>query len=209
MIFSLLPLNGKKHGFNNNFGNVIEDKNLIFLHNPKCAGQSIAKLIGLKKICSHLHPSDICSKEIWEQYYSFVVIRNPFDRLISFFKYHTSEKYNGAFIKKYKNLKYLSFEDYFRLMSKKEYIIGPQVKYLTHKDSIKVVDAIIHFDKLESGLKRVLSKHNVDVSLLPHKNKSLKDDNEKYFSNTNFINEVNEYYSSDINFFNFSPLTIK
>ena len=55
MIFSLLPLNGKKHGFDNNFGNVIEDKNLIFLHNPKCAGQSIAKLIGLK-ICSHLHP---------------------------------------------------------------------------------------------------------------------------------------------------------
>ena len=190
----------------NNYSNIIEKRKIIFLHNPKCAGNSIYNALGIKTKTSHLYPSDLCTKKVWESFYSFVVVRNPFDRLISFFSYHTGNKYNGAYLRKYPKLKSYSLKEYFEIMRKNEFIIKPQINYISHKDSKKLVNSIIYFEDLNKGLDRLFKKLKIDFSVLAHLNKSKHKDYKLYFQDDDFVKKLNYYYAEDIDFFNYSSL---
>ena len=135
-----------------------------------------------------------------------MVVRNPFDRLISSFSYHTGDKYKGAYLKKYPNLKNYSLKEYFEKMKKDDFIINPQINYISHKNSKKLVNSIIYFEDLNEGINKLFKKLEIDFPTLPHLNKSKHKDYKKYFNDDDLIKILNDYYSEDIDFFNYSPL---
>ena len=190
----------------NSYSNIIPEKKIIFLHNPKCAGNSIYNALGINTKTSHLYPSYLCTKKVWESFYSFVVVRNPFDRLISMFSYHTGDKYKGVYLKKYPELKNYSLKEYFEIMKENEYVIKPQINYISHKNSKKLVNSIIHFEDLNEGINKLFKRLKIDFSILPHLNKSKHKNYKKYFKDDDFIKILNNYYNEDIDFFNYSPL---
>lgn len=61
---------------------------LIFVHNPKCAGTSIINYFDMED-WGHLSASKSKEKysEYWDKYKKFVVIRNPWDRFYSNYRY--------------------------------------------------------------------------------------------------------------------------
>lgn len=66
---------------------------LIFVHNPKCAGTSIINYFDLED-WGHQHAVKLKEKysEYWDEYKKFVVIRNPWDRFYSNYRYIKMEE---------------------------------------------------------------------------------------------------------------------
>lgn len=166
----------------------------IFVHVPKAAGTSIErafmedlgldmdnrhalllgentnKTIGPRRI-SHLTAAQYVdmhyvSKEIYDSYFKFAIVRNPIDRLYSTYKY---KRYND----------YLSFDDFIKLKleefinSESEgYFYKSQYDYI-YKDGKLLVDFIGRLESLGQDFEFVQKKLAVHLEL-KHYNKSKK-----------------------------------
>ena len=76
----------------------------IFIHIPKNAGTSIRNSFQIegydKKVVNKPYPHNSCSEiktycgdTVWETFYKFAVIRNPYERLVSYYHFHKSPQY--------------------------------------------------------------------------------------------------------------------
>jgi hypothetical protein len=176
--------------------NILHDRRIIFVHNPKVAGTSFKKALGLSvDDADHRMPAELVYKKTWESYFSIVYIRNPFDRLVSSFNYHTSDRYP--------DLKEWSFERYFEEMKRKPYAIRPQVEYIKHIKSIKPVDFIGRFESLHEDTERVFNDLDISISL-PKLNVTPHKHYQEYFQKDDFQKKVISFYSQDMKEFGYS-----
>ena len=76
----------------------------IFIHIPKNGGTSIRNSFDIngydKKVVRKKYPHDgamkirdYCGDEVWNTFYKFAVVRNPYDRLVSYYHFHKSPQY--------------------------------------------------------------------------------------------------------------------
>lgn len=183
--------------------NVLHDRKVVFVHNPKCAGTSIKKALGITlDEADHRVPGHFLASVTWESYVTFLIVRNPFSRLVSSYSFHTSERYQGGYARRYPFLKSLSFKDYFALMKNESYVIRPQVDYARHCRSRVPVDFVCHFENLQQELRPVFEKIGVEFSL-PHLNQSSHDSHREYFGDPLFRNKVEQYYREDLDQFGY------
>ena len=67
--------------------NVVEKNKLIFIHNPKVAGNSLMNVIGIrlkeKESTNHQTPTFLVNRKTWETYFSILAVRHPINRLIT------------------------------------------------------------------------------------------------------------------------------
>ena len=178
--------------------NVDHDRKLVFVHNPKAAGTSIKRTIGItEKGADHRTPTYLVHPKTWESYVSFVVVRNPFDRLVSAYTYHTSPDYRGFYYLKYPHLHDLSIEDYFDLMENEPWAIRPQVDYVEHRFSDKKADFLCHFENLEQEIEPVFQRLGV-TSRLTHANRSSHEIYRRYYKDRTFKAKVHDFYQADL-----------
>ena len=185
-----------------------EDKKILFIHNPKVAGNTIFKILGLdqayKGATSHKTPTMLVSKGDWESYVSVVGVRHPIDRLISSYHYHTKETYQGVFLKNYPALHKMSFEEYFEIFRKVPYVIMPQWYYAHHFLSEKSVDFVLRFEDLEQDVRAMAKSLGLDFNGLPHLNSSARKE-QAYFDSMSFRERVLDYYKKDFDTFGYTP----
>lgn len=177
-----------------------QQKKLLFVHNPKVAGNSIKRLLNLNpEAATHRTPSFLVSAKVWETYFSIVAVRHPIDRLISSYFYHTQQKYTGSYTKKYFALRELSFEEYFDLFVKEPFAIRPQVDYIRHYLSDKPADFIIRFESLNENIRELRKVLGLpDEGELLHLNAAKRTRNhEDFFRNGTFKKRVYAYYEED------------
>jgi hypothetical protein len=180
--------------------NIIHDRKIIFLHNPKAAGNSIAAALGITGSTLHHVPSLLCDAETWETYFSILFVRNPYDRLVSSYAYHTSEDYQGIYASRHPDLKKMSFFDYFQLM-KHEMTLRPQSFYLSHMKSAKIVDFVGRFEDLATDIELLGVLINRDLKLM-HLNKTPHKNYQEYYD-TKTMSAVFEYYRQDFQIFGY------
>ena len=158
---------------------------LIFVHNPKCAGTSIINYFDMED-WGHQHAVNLKEKysEYWDEYKKFVVIRNPWDRFYSCYRYITMEEtyyhYNTEeilppnpnykegednwFVKKRRHTHYLKFKDktfeefvdyfYYNMGEGIEYDAVTQLQKLYIHPEVKT----IRYENLEQELSNWLGK---------------------------------------------------
>jgi hypothetical protein len=168
----------------------------IFIHIPKCGGQSVEDVFirenGLTwetrsplllrrnhnlgigpPWLAHLTYSEYLeygymSKELMDSYFKFTVVRNPFSRMESIYKYRG---YNHV----------LNFSGFIRNVIERQmkekgpfyYFIRPQFDYLADKDGEIAVNKIIHLEDFEK-IKDLFLRLNISINDVPHVNKTAK-----------------------------------
>jgi hypothetical protein len=184
--------------------NIDHSKRIVFVHNPKAAGTSVRQYLGLPTAgADHRIPSRLCHKSTWESYRTIVFVRNPFDRLVSSYAYHTSQAYAGYYRRKYANLPQLSLEAYFDLMILEPCCILPQVKYTRHVHSTKSPDLILRFEDMGHSVD-LLRGITGNERQFPHMNRSSHAPYSSYYQSRAFARRVSDYYHDDLVQFGYS-----
>jgi hypothetical protein len=199
---------------------MIDDKHkFIFIHIPKTGGTSIEKVFNrqMKRHCKHLTMSDYENelKSDIEKYFIFSVIRNPWDRILS---YYFWRKWGGGRLssegKSFKSwIDLIVKVDKSQMQESNNYCdnesqcrnfmmaIDSQFNSLTI-DGELTIDYLIRFENFQDDFNIVCDKIGITRQKLPHKNKKKhKHYTEYYDDETKQI--VAKKYAKDIEYFNY------
>jgi hypothetical protein len=163
----------------------------IYVHIPKTAGQSIEhvflNLLGLswdtrsplllrpnknKKLgpprLAHLKANEYLkykyiSKDLFDAYFKFAFVRNPWSRVVSFYNYR-------------KYYRFFSFNRFVtqhikKIKDKDSWFFGPQYEYIQDKNGQQLVDFIGKFENLQNDFDLICERLNLGTIVLPHINK--------------------------------------
>lgn len=192
---------------------VSHDHGLIFVHIPKTGGSSITKAIGVygrKSIRSafgsrrqHYTMSQllgmgcITTKERFE-YFKFSFVRNPFDRMVSIFRYMVRAKeekirnFNKAIRYHVNSMK--------KGREKRVFYFRPQSEYLFSEGEM-IVDFIGRFEHLKRDFRKVARRVGISGSL-PHLKRS-KARNYRSYYNRASKDLVKRFYAEDLDKFKY------
>ncbi len=187
---------------------------VIYIHIPKCAGQSIEKALFQEKVGHNkLWYYQYWDEKKYNQYYRFSFVRNPWERMVSAFFFlkqggrNVSDKKWGETVLKDVD----SFEDFVLLMKenkqfkktvlKKDHFI-PQYVFLENLSNKIDIDFIGKVENLQDDFKLLCKQLNIKETSLPHVNKSKHEQYAKYYSKkTKDI--VASIYKKDISLFSY------
>ena len=131
---------------------VYQQKKIIFIHVPKAAGTSICHAL-YGKTLGHFKAKDV-QKILPNEFktcFKFALVRNPYDRVISAYKFAKqggTDVMGIAHAKKYQTACFNSFEDYVIKwlpsvdLSTEDYVFQPQYLFTHGKNFEQLVDQI-------------------------------------------------------------------
>ena len=129
------------------------NNNFIFVHVYRTGGSSIDRAFGgtTNRMNTHTKLEDVPG---WENYFSFGVIRNPWDRLVSSYKYLTIRKqFEGT------------FEEYVQQFAEGK--LSTTKKYAQY-DMVKNCSYIMRFEHLQEDFEDVCKIIGIPAPNLPH-----------------------------------------
>lgn len=208
---------------------ISHDRRCIFIHIPKCGGTSIENLIwprpedrteanlwmgfiskyrnkyqtgGLQ----HLLASQVREEvglDIFNYYYKFAIVRNPWDRIVSQFAYMQVRPDLMDFIGMQPDTE---FKTYLNLIQAKQHVQWmPQTDFILDQDGTLLVDKIGRLESLEEDFIEIFRILGIcrEQNKIFHVNRSQRESIDHYYDQET-IEMVSEMYSSDISFLNYS-----
>jgi hypothetical protein len=152
----------------------------IFVHIQKTAGKSFLHALGLPLGADHRF-ADVqraaYGEEIWNTYFKFAIVRDPWDRLVSGYHYRLSggsrspddlaraKLYPRSFRKFCANL------DYF-IGLPNEHMFRPQYQWISDADGNSLMDFVGRFEHLQEDFGVICERIGLQGVELPHINKS-------------------------------------
>lgn len=190
--FTLYPVSLEK-STKQAFGMVSHPHRCIFIHIPKAAGQSIETaflqslglswesrkpLLLMQNDCPDIGPPYLAhlraeeyvaysyiSPSIFEDYFKFTIVRNPWSRLVSTYKYLGYQR--KCSFKYFLNEILES-----TLFSKKLHHVRPQCDYIYNSDDKLLVDFVGRFESLDEDFIIISNSAGLASNVLPHVNSS-------------------------------------
>ena len=165
----------------------------VFIHIPKNAGQSMEHVfldfagltwemraplllrpndnpqLGPPRL-AHLHANEYVkyhylSEELFVSYFKFSFVRNPWDRMVSIYKYSRySLVYDFKYFTKHIFLPKIWRDDY--------WFVGPQSEFICDSSGNTMIDFVGRFESMQSDFNQVCRRLNITDTPLPHVNKS-------------------------------------
>tara|TARA_Y100001938_G_C7915828_1_gene341904 strand:+ start:50 stop:655 length:606 start_codon:yes stop_codon:yes gene_type:complete len=196
-------------------------KEFIFLHIPRTGGTSIESFLQPHvefpdQETNHGQLKHYPLSKYYEvfgktpkPFYKFTVVRNPWDRMVSYY-FHLNKEFNGA-----------KFEKMLRLMGKNGVMIGCNFSeniegslwydfnsyyHWMHELKNEKVKAI-RFENLQDDFNKVCEELDIEIGELPHINKTKKNHYSNYY-NKRTKEMVEKAFSIDINTFGYKYETI-
>lgn len=121
---------------------------------------------------AHLSPQEYIehsyvTQEIYDSYFTFAFVRNPWERAVSFYKHYMFNRV-------------MSFEDFLmvefpKLQVERYYFVKPQTEYIYNEEGKLQVDFVGRFENLQQDFELMRSKLNKSISDLERINISNKD----------------------------------
>lgn len=210
---------------------VSDSKKFIFIHVPKTGGNSLQEALieysedkissdknnqdgierfGLKsshstKLKKHSILRDYKSHlktKLYNEYFKFSVVRNPYERAISLYFspiFQRTEFNEKEFRKMLRSCHPLAY--YVNEISLFEKLISKFGLFRGNKYNLKSqVDFILRFENLEADLFHLKNHLNVDLNILKHRNKSIRKKYQDYYTPATrdlvyrkFKNEIEEF----------------
>lgn len=213
---------------------VSHSKHFIFIHIPKTAGSSIGdpKYRGVKSgaLVTQLKEGDEAHQghiqawrlkkqlgDVWNDYYKFCFVRNPWDRCLSaYIYYHKAVSsllsripFTGEYWKRRSNLgrqilACSDFHDFCQNIDKfsLDLHFAPQVDYACDENGKLLVDFVGRFENLDADLLTITTHIGVPPLKLPHYRKSGARKYQRYY-NADARESIREKYARDIKLFGY------
>lgn len=200
---------------------VNKDKNILFVHIPKCAGSSIAKTLGMKPYDSHKKnldvlygidddglvlqsmPFDYYSKYLDDDYinkcFKFTVVRNPYSRAVSDFKWsNRGQKDFYSFLRSIKSTRAMSSCEH--LLKYNQFHTNHMLtqSYYIQSDKFKL-DKIIKIENITQEFNEIFPDEK-----LCHINKTQSMDYRAFYKDERCIRLVQELFGEDFENFGYS-----
>ena len=134
--------------------------------------------------------------ELFEKYFKFAIVRNPWDRLVSEYEYIKTQPTHSRF----KKLSSMSFEQFIQYQSQRT--AAHQVNALKLNDGSIGCDFIGKLETLTQSLQVVSTKTDLDFVDLPHINQINRRDYRTYY-NDSLVEQVAHWWHEDIKAFNY------
>jgi hypothetical protein len=204
---------------------ISDSHQFIFVHIRKAAGSSIRDTLeplslikpedtwskiksrflrwekDYKKYAFRQHDSITVAKrlmppELFESYFKFAFVRNPWDRLVSEYEFIRRRPDHGRHSKVMK----MGFEKYIIYQSKR--FDAHQINMLADKDGNLLMDFIGKFENLHDDWNRITDKLGIENKELTHRKKAgIKDYNSYYTDESRAL--VSELWKRDIEAFGY------
>ena len=180
----------------------------IFIHIPKTGGTSIEKAFNqhpvVQKHRTMTQYENMLHANI-DQYFLFSVIRNPWDRMVSYWNWRQGKYWapiDGKMSIFSEWLRYITSLDLNKESSNDfKMAISSQFTSLKNKNNKIIVD-LIRFENLQNDFDTVCEKIGIPQQQLPHYNKTNHKHYTEYYTNeTKQI--VAEKYAKDIEYFGY------
>lgn len=213
---------------------VSEDKKLVFVHIQKTGGISVSK--ALKSVIPdikdslrrHAHAKEGKSLiPYWDDYYKFTIVRNPFDRLLSWYsmiigvrkKVEGGNNVNNVDLYNVKRNPVWNYV-YKNSNTFEEFIINcdclikdgngydfsfffNQVDYITDYSGNILVDEIFKIENLQNDMQKVFDYLGISDVKIPRINKSSHGDYRLYYSERT-RKKVEKLFSKDLDYFGYT-----
>jgi len=149
------------------------------------------------------HMVNFLGQRVWDDLFTFTIVRNPWDRAVSFYNYllkiNKHDKPSLSFKEHIIDLKRIYKENNFA----KRRLRHGCYEYISDNNEI-IVDKVIRFEDREEELKEISEKIGFELSMTEHREKILgkKSYNEFYDNESRRI--IEEIYAKDIEEFGYS-----
>jgi chondroitin 4-sulfotransferase 11 len=189
----------------------------IFVHVQKTGGSSVRGALQMAQFDAHKHRFAIELRAIygadtWNQYFKFAFVRNPWDRLVSWWEMMRRNVVEGRprnGFQRYVMERARTFAEFlqqcdteYRDADGTKWIYRNQVDYLRDRDEVLLVDFVGRFEQLQLDFTRVAARLNVAPITLPHVNGTVRRPYTSYYSRE--LRElVAERYAKDIEAFGY------
>ena len=194
----------------------------IFIHIPKTGGTSIRYALtsagaeldidgklteSSRTVWLHHLPAmqlrPLVDNKIWQSYFKFGFVRNPWERLVSFYHFHKSRltlpsvrRSRPDLASRFDNVN--SFEEW--LLN--GIVAQPCAFFLCDTDGEQIVDFVGRFESLDEDFSRVCTHLGIRAEL-PHLKRSDHGDYRQYYSRR-LANRVAEHFKADIDRFGYT-----
>ena len=191
-------------------------KEIIFMHIPKTGGASIGQLCMSNRIGAIGHNTRNPNYVSLAQYkrshpdiFSFSIVRNPWDRLVSAYHFLSQGGLNADDSKdanKYVN-RYSGFNEFISGAFKDDAILTqihfrPQHEWISDENNV-IADYVGKFEDLQHHISACLALVGLPDYQLPHVNKATHKHYKQYYSKES-IDIVETIYSRDIELFDYT-----
>jgi Sulfotransferase family len=199
---------------------ILHSKRLIFVHIQKTGGNSIASALGGQPDCPEKHflardLRDCYGSNVWNDYFKFAFVRNPWDRLVSWWSMISDnrEAYaNGVRFNKFQSLvlsrgttfqKFLDCDEEILDADGPKWIYRNQIDYLTDTFGRSIVDFVGRFESIREDFDVVTQKMLSRSYTLPHLNRSTHLHYAEYY-NPAMVEKVEARFARDIAAFGYT-----
>ncbi|NOQ92935.1 MAG: hypothetical protein GQ552_09510 [Flavobacteriaceae bacterium] len=187
---------------------ISDSHKFIFVHTRKAAGSSIRNTLEpfsikkptdiLSKVKSRVlqiegnyhkyafrQHSDIMTakkimpKELFDSYFKFAFVRNPWKRLVSEFEFIKRKPNHG----RHKKVMKMTFNDYIKYQAQR--FDAHQINMLADKNGELQMDFIGKFENLQENWNFICNKLNIQNKELTHRKKATKVDYNEYYIDEN------------------------
>ena len=184
------------------------------MHVPKAAGTSINKSI-YGRTLGHFRAGDIRRRfpQLYRQSFVFSVVRNPWDRLFSAYRFAVlgrTESMGIAHAERYRTPEFESFERFVlewlpnQDLSTVDPVFQPQCPYLTDGSGDVIVDHVARFESLEKDLDQVRSATSLPIRLEQFNRSTNGLDYRRAYKTAEMVEQVCRAYPTDIDKFDYS-----
>mgnify|MGYP001341121336 CR=1 FL=1 len=181
----------------------------IFIHIPKTGGTSIESLFikdaDIKDVPKKHHTVHDINGELLKKYYAFTFVRNPWDRMVSYYKFRIKRSFamfnHGGSFQEW--IRFLCSDDVQKIKPYHFHLaIMNQYQFLVSKSNEIPLDFIGKFENLQQDFNIICDKIGIPKQQLPHKNTTEHKHYTEYYDDET-REMVAEKYKKDIEYFGY------
>lgn len=139
----------------------------------------------------------------YHKYYTFAFVRNPWDRLVSWYSMFDGAAHSGNmwFHRKYKLPFPCDFETF--LVKSSAALLRPQWHYVSNRRDKCMVNDVYRFENFSDEIRRLGGKLGVEFNHIPHRGKSAHRQYQEYYTPST-MELVAERFAQDIDNFGYT-----